>query len=218
MDNFLITERNKIKRSPHRGAYDRETVYEILDAAFVCHVGFVDRNSPVVIPMTYGRKDDKLYLHGASPSRIMNVLADDNPVCVSVALVDGIVFARSMFDTSVNYRSVVLFGKPELVDDDEKIAALHCISEHILPGRWQEVRQPLPNELKATAILKLSIETASAKIRTGPPKDDARDMNLPVWAGVVPLTLKAGEAVSDPALQVSQVIPASVHSLLERYS
>jgi uncharacterized protein len=215
--SFPISENSKMKRSPQRGSYEHQTVYEILDAGFVCHVGFVDVKQPVVIPMSYGRRDNYLYLHGASTSRIMNLLAVDDSVCVSVTHVDGIVVARSMFDTSINYRSVVLFGKAHVVVDEEKTDALWHISEHILPGRWQEVRPHSVTELKATTILKVEIEHASAKIRSGPPDDDVRDLDLPVWAGVIPLKLTAGNPINDPALRHSCEIPSSVVAITKKY-
>jgi uncharacterized protein len=218
MEKFTVTEKNKIRRAPHRGVYDQQAVYEILDAGFVCCVAFVDNNEPVIIPMSYGRKDNALYLHGASGSRIITLLASGPPVCINVTFIDGIVVARSMFDASVNYRSVVLFGNAVLIGDEEKLTALHCISEHIIPGRWAEVREPLPNELKATSILKVEIINASAKIRTGPPKDSAADLEGPVWAGVVPLVLRADEPIADPLLNRERPVPASVYSMLTKYA
>jgi uncharacterized protein len=218
MSHFPVTDTNKLKRVPQRGHYDQATVYEILDAGFICHVGFIENDNPFVIPMTYGRKDNIVYLHGASTSRLMNLLSRGGMVCISVTHVDGIVVARSMFDTSVNYRSVVLFGKAEITGDDEKEEALHRISEHILPGRWEEVRQPEANELKATTILKLSIDIATAKIRTGPPKDDARDLDLPVWAGVIPLVMRAGVPENDPAMKNNQPVPESAHAVRRKYN
>jgi nitroimidazol reductase NimA-like FMN-containing flavoprotein (pyridoxamine 5'-phosphate oxidase superfamily) len=218
MDDFEITEKNRIRRSPARGTYDRQVTYDILDAGFVCYAGFIDKGHPVVIPMSYGRKDDTVYLHGATTSRIMNLLSVNNAVCINVTLLDGIVVARSMFDTSVNYRSVVIFGKAETTEETEKMDALHAISEHILPGRWAEVRTPLPNELKATVILKVKIENASAKVRTGPPDDDIRDLDLPVWAGVIPLKSNAGAPVNDPAMRNSLPVPPSVVSAVAKYS
>lgn len=217
MSNFSITETNKVKRSPHRAHYDYQTVYEILDAGFLCQTGFVDKGKPVVIPMSYGRKDNFIYLHGASTSRIMNLLALDDAVCLSVTHVDGIVVARSMFDTSVNYRSVVLFGKARVVSDDKKSDALWHISEHILPGRWTEVRPPSVTELKATTILEVDIEYAAAKIRNGPPDDDVRDLDLPVWAGVIPLKMVAENPVNDPALRYNNEIPPSVLATVEKH-
>lgn len=218
MSHFPVTENSKLKRVPQRGHYDHATVYEVLDAGFICQVGFIENGTPFVIPMTYGRKGEILYLHGASTSRLINLVSMGGLVCVSVTHVDGIVVARSMFDSSVNYRSAVVFGKVKMTADDDKYEALHRISEHILPGRWEEVRQPLPNELKATAILELSIETATAKIRTGPPKDDERDLDSPVWAGVIPLVMHAGIPENDPAMKSNQPVPQSVHKVRKKYN
>lgn len=217
MYSFSINDSNKIKRTPQRGHYDHQTIFEILDAGFVCHVGFVDNGKPVVIPMTYGRRNNTIYLHGASTSRIMNLLATENFVCLSITHVDGIVVARSMFDSSVNYRSAVLFGKASVVPDADKAEALRYISEYMLPGRWNEVRPPSPAELKATTILEVNIEHASAKVRSGPPDDDVRDLNLPVWAGVIPLELVAGSPINDPTLLHNHDLPPSVLATLKKY-
>lgn len=217
MTSFSITDTNKIKRAPKRGHYDHITVYEILDAGFICHVGFVDNGKPVVIPMSYGRKDNFIYLHGASSARILNLLASDNSVCLSITHVDGIVVGRSLFDTSINYRSVVLFGKANVVPDEEKNDGLRHISEHILPGRWQEVRPTSVAELKATTILAVNIEHASAKIRSGPPDDDVRDLDLPIWAGVIPLRLVADKPINDPVLKQHHDIPPSVLATIKKY-
>jgi len=217
MYSFSITDSNKIKRAPQRGHYDHQTIYEILDAGFVCHVGFVDNGKPIVIPMIYGRRNNTLYLHGASTSRIMNLLVTENFVCLSITHVDGIVVARSMFDSSVNYRSAVLFGKASVVPDADKAEALRYISEYMLPGRWNEVRPPTPAELKATTILQVNIEHASAKVRSGPPDDDVRDLNLPVWAGVIPLKLVAGNPINDPNLLYNHDLPPSVLTTSKKY-
>ena len=217
MRSFSITDNNKIKRVPLRGHYEHATVYEILDAGFICHVGFVDNGKPIVIPMSYGRKANSIYLHGASSARIMNLLASNNSVCLSITHVDGIVVARSMFDTSVNYRSVVLFGKAVVVADEKKADALWHISEHILPGRWQEVRPPSATELKATTVLEVNIEHASAKTRSGPPDDDVRDLDLPVWAGVIPLKLVADKPVHDRNLTSNHDVPPSVFATIKKY-
>jgi len=218
MSHFPVNDNNKLNRVPQRGHYDHATVYEVLDAGFLCHVGFMDNSNPFVIPMCYGRKDNIVYLHGATTSRLMSLLSTGAMVCITVTHVDGIVAARSMFDSSINYRSVVLFGKAEIACDDEKVEALHRISEHIIPGRWEEVRPPHANELKATTIIKVMIDTATAKIRTGPPKDDARDLDLPVWAGVIPLAVRAGTAETDPALKNNQEVPPSVKAVMKKYN
>jgi nitroimidazol reductase NimA-like FMN-containing flavoprotein (pyridoxamine 5'-phosphate oxidase superfamily) len=201
IDPFTPTGRTTIKRLPKRAAYDRETVYAILDEGFVCHAGFAVDGSPYVIPTGYGRDGDVLYIHGSAASRMLRTLEQGIPVCVTVTLLDGLVLARSAFHHSMNYRSVVVFGVASVVEDDEeKLKALRAFSEQVIPGRWDEVRQPDENELKATLVLKLPLEEASAKVRTGPPIDDEPDYELPVWAGELPLHLQAGEPVPDPRL------------------
>lgn len=201
MDNFTATPRTTLKRLPQRGAFDRATVYQILDEAFICHVGFTVDGQPFVIPTGYGRLEDQLYLHGSAASRMLRSIAKGVPVCVTVTLLDGLVLARSAFHHSVNYRSVVILGTATLVEDaDEKMAALHAITEHIVPGRWAEVRPPNEQELKATSVLALPLSEVSAKVRTGPPKDDEEDMRLPVWAGELPLQLITRAPIADPYL------------------
>ncbi len=195
------TERTKLRRLPKRGAFDRETIYPILDEAFICHVGFVVDGQPYVIPTGFARIGDDLYIHGSSASRMLRNLAKGVDVCVTVTLVDGLVLARSAFHHSMNYRSVVILGKAELVEDaDEKNKALEAFTEHIIPGRWPEIRWPSELELKATSVLKLPIEEASAKIRTGDTIDDENDYQLDVWAGVIPLKLIGGAPVRDSKL------------------
>ena len=198
---FPQTDRTTLKRLPKRGHYDRETINEILDEGFICHVGFVVNGQPFVIPTGYARVDDKLFIHGSQASRMLKTLAQGLDVCVTVTLVDGLVLARSAFHHSINYRSVVVFGKARLVvDRDDKIAALLALSEHFIKGRWDDVREPSEPELKATSVLVLKLEEASAKIRTGPPLDDEQDYSLPIWAGVIPLRMIADEPVNDPRL------------------
>lgn len=192
MSQFQPTERTQVKRLPKRGRYDTETVYQILDKGFVCHVGFAVDGQPYVIPTNYGRSDDTLYLHGSSASRMLKTLSAGVPVCVTVTHVDGLVLARSAFHHSVNYRSVVILGTARLVDDAaEKMEALRLFTEHVMKGRWEDVRQPTEQELKATTVLALPLEEASAKVRTGGPLDDEPDYALPVWAGVLPLEIVA---------------------------
>ncbi len=201
MDNFEPTARTTLKRLPKRASYERETVYRILDEGFVCHVGFVHEGRPVVIPTGYGRSGDQLYIHGSAASRMLRTLREGVDVCVTVTLVDGLVLARSSFNHSMNYRSVVVFGRARVVEgEDEKMEALRVFSDHVLRGRWEDARLPNRNELRATTVLAVPLEEASAKIRTGPPIDDDEDYGLPVWAGVLPLRLVAGEAVADPRL------------------
>ena len=188
MPTFPPTDYTRIRRLPKRGSYDRETIYAILDEALICHVGFVDQGRPFVIPINFARLGDSIVLHGALDSRLLKHVAAGNEVCLEVALVDGLVLARSVFHHSVNYRSVVLFGHGRLVDDSqEKIAALQAITDHLIPGRWQEARLPNSKELNATLVVAIDIEDASAKLRSGGPVDDEADYDLPVWAGVLPL-------------------------------
>jgi nitroimidazol reductase NimA-like FMN-containing flavoprotein (pyridoxamine 5'-phosphate oxidase superfamily) len=198
---FPQTNRTTLKRLPKRGQYERESVYSILDEGFICHVGFAVEGQPFVIPTGYARLDDTLYIHGSQASRMLRTLADGVDVCVTVTLIDGLVLARSAFHHSMNYRSVVVFGRATVIDDkDEKLAALFSFSEHVVRGRWEDVRNPTEQELKATTVLSLPLLEASAKVRTGPPLDDEEDYSLPVWAGVIPLRLVAGEPTNDPRL------------------
>lgn len=207
------TERTRVNRLPKRGDYSQKTIYGILDAAFLCHVGFAVEGQPYVIPTGYGRSGETLYLHGSAASRMLRTLAGGVDVCVTVTVLDGIVLARSAFHHSMNYRSVVILGKARPVESDkEKTAALHAISENIMRGRWDDVRKPTPQELKATAVLALPIEEASAKIRTGPPLDDEEDYALPVWSGVLPMTMKAGEPLPDSRLAAGMKVPEYVKS------
>jgi len=202
------TSRTRVNRLPKRGDYSQKTIYAILDAGFLCHAGFVVDGQPYVIPTGYGRAGDTLYLHGSAASRMLRTLAGGVDVCVTVTLLDGIVLARSAFHHSMNYRSVMMLGKASAVEADaEKAAALRVISEQIVRGRWDDVRKPTAQELKATAVLKLPIEEASAKIRTGPPLDDEEDYALNVWAGVLPLAIRAGEPVADPRLAPGAKVP-----------
>ena len=194
----MPTPRTRVVREPDRGAYDRATVNSILDEAFLCHIGFVADGQPYVIPTSYGRDGDVLYIHGSAASRMLRNLGSGIPMCVTVTLVDGLVLARSIFNHSMNYRSVVILGNATLIDDPkEKIKALRVLSEHILPHRWDDVRQPNERELKATSVLRIPIEEFSAKIRSGPPKDDDADYSFPTWAGVIPLEMHASKPVPD---------------------
>ena len=199
---FKPTERTKVKRLPKRGNFDRACVYSILDEGFVCHVGFTVNGQTFVIPTGYARSGDTLLIHGSAASRMMRNLADGIDVCVTVTLLDGLVLARSAFHHSVNYRSVVIFGKAKLVEDEnEKLEALYAFTEHIVPNRWNEIREPNELELKATTVLSLPLEEASAKIRTGDPIDDAEDYEMEVWAGVIPLKIKAEKPEDDALLK-----------------
>lgn len=208
MSEFTPTERTQVKRLPKRGHYDRETVYAILDAGFVCHVGFNADGQPYVIPTNYGRAGDTLYLHGSAASRMLRTLSGGVPVCVTVTHVDGLVLARSAFHHSVNYRSVVILGTARLVEDPaEKMAALRVFTEHVLKGRWDDVRQPTEQELKGTMVLALPLEEVSAKVRTGGPVDDEADYALPVWAGVLPLETVAQPPQPDARLKSNTPLP-----------
>ena len=214
------TARTRVVREADRAAYDRETVYRILDEAFLCHVGFVADGQPFVIPTSYGRQDSNLYIHGSAASRMLRNLQikdgqtkdgqgkENVPVCITVTLLEGLVLARSIFNHSMNYRSVVILGKAVLVDDPaEKLAALRVLSEHILPGRWDDSRQPNERELKATSVLRVPIEEFSAKVRLGPPIDDAEDYAFPTWAGVIPLEMVAGKPIDDTRLLPGRSAP-----------
>lgn len=204
--------RVQVRRLPKRGRYDRESLYKILDEAFICHVGVHVKGSTYVIPMNYGREDDALYLHGASVSRLLGE-APKQEVCVCVTHVDGLVLARSIFHHSVNYRSAVVFGKATAVTDaKEKWHALEVISEHIVPGRWAEVREPNALEMKATGVIRISIDEFSVKERTGGPIDDEEDYALPVWAGVLPLKVVAGEPLVDERVAEGTEVSASVRN------
>ena len=206
---FIQTERTKLKRLPKRGYFDRETVYGILDEGFICHVGFAPEGQPFVIPTGYARADDTLYIHGSQASRMLRTLSGGVNACVTVTIIDGLVFARSAFHHSMNYRSVVIFGRATLVEDrEEKYAALLALSEHIVRGRWADVREPTEQEWIQTTVLSLPLTEASAKIRTGPPLDDEEDYAMNVWAGVIPLGLVAGEPINDPRLPEGIQIPA----------
>ena len=216
--SFIPTKRTTLKRLPQRAAYERDIIYQILDEGFICHVGFIDSDHPVVIPTAYGRRGDMLYLHGSAASRMLRTLSDGIQVCVTVTLVDGLVFARSAFHHSMNYRSVVVFGTASKVEDfAEKLTALRAFSEHIMPGRWAEVREPNDAELKQTLVLQLPLTEASAKIRTGPPIDEESDYDLRVWAGELPLSLVAGEPITDSRLLPGIQMPAYIETVRVRF-
>src|SRR5574341_1657820 len=201
MSEIPHTARTTLKRLPERGSFDREQINAILDEGIICHVGFVADGQPFVIPTGYARVDGKLIIHGSQASRMLRNLGKGIEVCVTITLIDGLVLARSAFHHSMNYRSVVVFGRATVIENrEEKLVALRALSEHILPGRWNDVRQPNERELQLTTVLSIPLTEASAKIRTGPPADDEDDYELPVWAGVLPLQLGAGEPISDPKL------------------
>ncbi|EKV01922.1 putative flavin-nucleotide-binding protein [Leptolyngbya sp. PCC 7375] len=211
----MKTTRTQVKRIPKRGHYDLKTVYSILDAGLICHVGFAVDDQPFVIPTAYGRMDNRLFIHGSPASRMLRSLQQGIEICVTVTLLDGLVLARSAMHHSMNYRSVVLFGTAELVSErEEKMQALYALTEHVMPGRWAETRKPNEQELTATTVLALPIDEASAKIRTGQPVDDAADYGLPHWAGIIPLRMQAGEPIVDPKLAEEIVMPAHVKQYL----
>jgi nitroimidazol reductase NimA-like FMN-containing flavoprotein (pyridoxamine 5'-phosphate oxidase superfamily) len=201
MDAFPPTRRTQVRRLPQRARYDKAQVCSILDEGYVCHVGFVAEGQPYVIPTCYARMGDRLYIHGSAVSRMVRVLQQDTDVCITVTLVDGLVLARSAFHHSINYRSVVVLGKARLVTDpSEKLEALRSLTNHIVPGRWEEVRPPNESELDSTSVLAIPLQEVSAKMRSGPPVDADQDYSLPVWAGVVPIRTLPGEPVSDGRL------------------
>jgi uncharacterized protein len=200
MVDSLRTTRTEVHRLPLRGAYDRETIDAILDEGLICHVGFVSDGSPFVIPTGYGRDGDRLLIHGSAASRMLRALSMGAEACITVTLLDGLVLARSAFHHSMNYRSVVVLANGTLIDEPEaKMAALRVITERLVPGRWDDVRQPTPQEMKGTTVLSFPINEASAKVRVGPPKDDEEDYALPIWAGVLPLSLVPGAPIADEA-------------------
>jgi nitroimidazol reductase NimA-like FMN-containing flavoprotein (pyridoxamine 5'-phosphate oxidase superfamily) len=208
VESFDQTALNRVTRLPKRGAYDRETVYAIVDASPICHVGFVGDGQPFVIPTIHARVGDTLYFHGSAASRMQRHLGAGAPLCVTVTHLDGIVLARSVFHHSMNYRSAVLFGHGEmLTDPDERMAALRAVSEHLLPGRWDDSRGPNSQELKATSIVRMAIESASAKVQADGPSDEAEDYALPVWAGVLPIEHRWGAPVPDVVLREGIALP-----------
>ena len=207
-----VTDRTRVRRLPQRGQYETDTIHAILDEALICHVGFVVEGNPVVIPTIHWRDGDTLYFHGSAASRMLRSLRDGVDACVTVTLLDGLVLARSAFHHSMNYRSVVVFGKAREVGEDEKVRALETLVEHVVRGRSQEVRAPNPRELRQTLVLALPIDEASAKIRTGGPVDDDEDYALPVWAGVLPLKLTPGEPIVDDR------VTADVPEYVKHYS
>jgi len=202
MTDIAPTSRSRVKRHHERGAYDYDSIAAILDAAFLCHVGYVIDGQPYVTPTSYWRENEVLYWHGSSASRMLRALQKGIDCCFTVTIVDGLVLARSAFNHSANYRSVMLFGRASCVDEEgEKLRQLELFVERMYPGRWQELRPVTPQEIKATTVLSMSIEEGSAKVRSGPPKDDAPDYDWPVWAGVIPVRSEALDAQPDAALK-----------------
>jgi nitroimidazol reductase NimA-like FMN-containing flavoprotein (pyridoxamine 5'-phosphate oxidase superfamily) len=213
-DSYPITQRNRLRQLGEKGGYDRAIVHGILDSAFVAHVGLVQDDAPVVVPMIYGRDGETLYLHGARKARVIRLLEAGGQACVNVTLVDGLVVARSAFNSSVNYRSVTLFGAPRLVmDRSETLRALEIISEQALPGRWAELRAPTERELKMTGVIALGIDTASAKVSAGMPDDDEADYAQPVWAGVLPLEIRFTALEADDRLPAGTEPSAAMRAL-----
>jgi nitroimidazol reductase NimA-like FMN-containing flavoprotein (pyridoxamine 5'-phosphate oxidase superfamily) len=211
MAEFPVTDRTRVRQVPRRGAYDKETVYRILDEGLICHVGFVEDGQPFVMPTLYARLEHRLVLHGSPGSRMLRHLAAGNRACVTVTLVDGLVLARSVFHHSVNYRSVVVLGAGRLVTAEaERLRALERLTEHIVPGRWSDARRPSAEEMRATAVVEVSIDEASAKVRTGPPVDDEEDYTFAVWAGVLPLEEVALAPLADPRLRAGIALPRYV--------
>ena len=213
MDTYTPTERTQVRRLPKRGVYDKTQVHAILDEGRICHVGFAVDGQPYVVPTGYARVGDQIYIHGSAASRMLRSLDRGIDVCITVTLLDAFVLARSAFHHSMNYRSVVVLGKARLVTDPgEKLDALRAFTNHIVPGRWEEVRSPTEQELKGTSVLAVRLDEVSAKMRTGPPVDDEEDYSLPVWAGLVPVETRLGDPVSDGR------VPAGVAAIdLERF-
>ncbi len=211
MPQFPATDLNRVRRLPDRAHYDTETIYPILDEGLICHVAFLEDNQPFVIPSLYARLDDTILLHGAKASRMLKYIQNGGSVSIAVSMIDGLVIARSAFHHSVNFRSVVLFGKGRLIDDyDEKMHAMEVITNHILHGRWDDARKPNRKEMNATSVVSIPIDSATAKIRNAPPGDDEADYQLPVWAGVLPLRQQAFAPINDPLLTVDVPIPGYV--------
>jgi len=210
-ESYPVDRTNKVRQLAEKAAYDRDTVFRILDAALVAHVAFVQDGQPVVVPMIYGRDGERVFLHGARKSRIIRMLEQTDRACLNVTLLDGVVYARSVFNSSMLYRSVTVFGTPSLIEGSEaKLVAMRHISEHTMPGRWDEVRESHEREVKMTGVIELAIETASAKISAGMPADEPEDYDIPVWAGVLPVTTTVGAKLDDdrllPGVEASAVV------------
>ena len=212
------TQRTQLRRLPKRGFHDSASINQILDAGFLAHVGFQVEGQPFVIPTLYGRDGEKLYLHGSAASRMLGELEQGAPACLTVTLVDGLVLARSAFHHSMNYRSVVAFGTARKIEDEApKRNALRVVSEHLIRGRWDDVREPNAKELKATSVLEFQIEEASAKVRQGPPLDDEEDYSLPMWAGILPVKLKTGTPTPDTRLAPDTALPRYLANFADRH-
>ena len=209
--SFEKNSLTRVRRLPERGHYDAETIYKIVDEALICHVGIVEDGRPFVIPTIHARIGDAIVFHGAPASRLLKTIASGAPLCVTITLLDGLVLARSAFHSSMNYRSAVLFGRGEILEDaDEKMATFEAITNHVAHGRWDDVRATTIEEVASTTVVRMVIEDASAKIRTGPPKDDEADYVLPIWAGVLPLALQPSVPIDDPRLGPALVPPENI--------
>ncbi len=217
MSDFAINGRNRVMRYPKRAAYDRETVFRILDEGLVCHVSFVMDGQPFLIPTIHARMGEQVLLHGLKGGRMLEHINAGNPLAVAVTLLDGLVLARTVFNHSMNYRSVVLYGRGRAIDDPaQKLAALHCLTEHVCPGRWADARYPTDKELQATTIVALDIEDAAAKIRQGPPGDADDELLHPTWAGVLPLPMVPQAPITDPKQTVDYPLPDYVRCYTRR--
>ena len=207
MKTYPISNRNRVKRISNNSDYSKETVHAIIDEALFCHLGIIHDGKPVVIPTIHARVGDQIVFHGSNASRLLKI-SNNNEICVTITLLDGLVMARSLFNSSMNYRSAVIFGKGEIIKDhDERMAAFKSITDHIAPGRWDDARQPNNSELKQTSVVRMPIDEASAKISMGPPDDEDEDYALDYWAGVIPINQTYGEPESDPILQEGITIP-----------
>jgi uncharacterized protein len=209
-ETYPISPQNKVRQLKEKARYEKDTVHQLLDSGLVVHAGFVENGSPVVVPMIYGREGEIVYLHGARKARVIRLLEQTERVCLNVTMLDAIVLARSAFNSSMNYRSVTVFGKPRLLEsDEEKLHAMKVISEHTMPGRWDELRAPHDREVKMTGVIAVEVETGSAKISAKMPDDDPEDYDIPVWAGILPLTTRTGALQEDSRL-VEGVEPSGV--------
>lgn len=208
--------RTRVKRLPNRGHYDTATLHAVLDAGYVCHIAFSDKDQPVVIPTAYWREGNHLYIHGSTKSRMAMALATGIPACVAITLLDGLVFARTSFNHSMNYRSVVAFGQFEKVPDDHKLASLEAFTQRIAPGRWAEIRGPNKQEFKATMVLRMPLTEAAVKIRSGPPKDDPEDMEIPAWTGVIPFRQGFDAPLPDPQMKAGITLPGYLKAFAKR--
>jgi nitroimidazol reductase NimA-like FMN-containing flavoprotein (pyridoxamine 5'-phosphate oxidase superfamily) len=215
MPEFTIDDRNEVKRIPSRAFYDKETIHQIIDQALICYVSFVEEEQPFIIPCNFARIENNIILHGSNDSRMIKNLQAGKEICITMTLLDGLVLARSACSHGVNYRAVVLFGRGvAITEDKEKFEALKAVSEHLLPGRWKEIRKPTKEELENTAVVSIPIESASAKVMIGHPKDDPADLDLPVWAGLVPIKLQAMQPEPDPERKSDIPIPDYVTNFL----